>query len=137
LTIHLVGLTDIDRAWPLIAPGMAKAIIRSHAINSVGKLFKDCRCGAKLLYIFENDGRAEASMIVDVDGDLMKVIAFARIEGAPRRLKEWMHEFVEHDWKGKLGVTRMRTEGRCGWERAVPGIRPIRTLYELVFEDTK
>lgn len=130
--IHLVQLWRIDDVWPLVAPGMEKAIQRSYSDRSVGELFTDCRCGAKLLYVFVNEDRAEASMIVDIVGDLMRVIAFARIDGAPLRLKAWMEEFVTHDWS-PLGVKRMRTDGRLGWEKVVPGIRVIRQVYELEF----
>ena len=129
--IHLIPLHQIDAVWPLVAPGMAKAAIRAHSNRSVAELFVDCRCGTKLLYIIEHDGRAEAALIARVVGDLMIWVAICKIEGAPARIREWMRDLVDYDWRGKLGVTRIHGDGRIGFVRVTPRVKVIRQVYEL------
>lgn len=128
-----VPVLEVDRIWPRVAPGFAKAIRRSTGDMNLAWLHQQCRTGGLLL-------------LVAFDGDVLKGAFALRPEqtktGTRTRIVEmwgddfgrWLDEattavldFGKRSWGGEAVVW----EGQRAHQRFVPRARLIRRIYEV------
>lgn len=133
--IHLVPVSEVDRAWMPIAEGMKEACRRGGDDLTVAELFRQCRVGLSLLFIAWVDDEIKAGLVcrTEVWGgkQVLRILALTGWE-----MDQWLPALTEYrEWPLALDVKAVVFEGREGWRRALKNVRVIRTVYEVELAD--
>jgi hypothetical protein len=126
--------TDVAAAWPLLAEWIELGCSRLSGELTPEWIHHLATEG--LAWIFEvrgGDGKPQGVLVMEVrdwpSGERVAQILLL----AGRDMHRWLHflEDIEIHVK-QHGISRIRFEGRFGWERALRAYKPVRTVMEKV-----
>lgn len=127
--IRLCPVTDIDRVWPLLLDGMVEACRRFGDDISAWHLLQWCRRSDALLFCWFADEDIKAGIVVRPEQwgkeQVLRVLALTGHD-----MDEWApHLGTCKEWQKFVGDMPIIFEGRPGWQRVLPGVRVLRTVY--------
>jgi hypothetical protein len=130
--IEVVSPALVDRVWPQIREGMAKACEKGGNQVSEAWLHVSCRRGDMYLALLHEGGDMEpvalAAVLQEQQWLNRQVLYVLAITG--HDTQEHLAEMLE--WSGKTfpGCKTVVFEGRDGWS-ALPGVRMLRRTFEM------
>lgn len=109
-------------------PGFQRALERYGEDISVVHILTWLRSSAAFLFVTEG---VKCGVVVRAEQwGPERVLRILAITG--HDIEEWLPGLVRSDeWKAYLGDMPIVFEGRKGWERVIPNVKVIRTLYRL------
>lgn len=133
--IHLVPVSEVDRAWMPIAEGMKEACRRGGDDLTVADLFRQCRTGHALFFVAFVADEIKAGLVCRPEmwggKQVLRILALTGWD-----MDQWLPALTEYrEWPLALDVKAVVFEGREGWKRVLKNVRVIRTVYEVELAD--
>lgn len=134
LQVGFYQYTDVAAAWPALAEWIELGCSRLSG-ELTPDWIRDLAIKG-LAWIFEvrgADGKPQGVLVLEVrdwpSGERVAQILLL----AGKDMYRWLHFLDDIEQFVKLnGISRIRFEGRFGWERALKDYRPVRTVMEKV-----
>lgn len=133
---HMLAVppAEVDRVWHLVAPILARAILRTRKIT-LEDAHELCTVGACQLWVVwfpqeGEDGEALGALMTDIQAypsgwRVARIFVLAGEEFA-----RWSHLLIDIEaWAVAEGCQALEMIGRKGWGRVFPEYRPIEYVY--------
>ena len=134
LSVSILLRGDVAAAWPSLADWIELGCSRLSG-ELTPEFIRDLATKG-LAWIFEvrgSDGKPQGVLVLEVrdwpNGERVAQILLL----AGHDMHRWLHFLGDIEaFVKKHGISRIRFEGRFGWERALKDYRPVRTVMEKV-----
>jgi hypothetical protein len=127
MNVVLVQVFIIDQIWPKVAAGFEDAIQRTGGDVALGDLWTQARSGRAFLFVARDDEIRGASLWrfeTWASGPKFRCLALYG-----ENMADWFAD-MERAVRAAAGTARLVTEGRRGWQKVLPNVKELRTLYE-------
>lgn len=132
LLIEVVPLELIDELWPQFKPYLDKVVEVAHGEVLIDEVYKRLQSGEEVIVgVFDGATVVGCCVLgISVFETGKKVLQMPYCGG--QNMKDWIaegFELVKQIAKGQ-DCTHIRGCGRAGWDRVLPDLVKIRTVYE-------
>jgi hypothetical protein len=127
--ISLIAQPFIDLVFPKVAGWLDKALGK-HSNMTVTRLYEMCRTGGGLLFV-DVPEEPQNALVCQFDEHRGKRVLVVLAMGG-KGGQNWNKLFDEVcSWAKAFGASEVIFEGRFGWQRVLPKVKPVKQTYVM------
>lgn len=124
-----VPVLEVDRIWPRVVPGFAKAARRTGGDMSLGWLYQQARTGGLALLLLDDGDGLKGALLVRPDKEALRIVAMWG-DGFEHWQDDFFNALAEYG-RARFATQTIRFEGSPGYQRLIRRARVTRCIYEV------
>lgn len=130
MSVFCLGADDIDNHWSDIAPHLYR--LQRRGFIDTDEVREDLKAARKQLWGYEDGGRIIGIAITRITkGRVCELYGAVGTQTQPGQIQA-VHAEIEQ-WAKSINCTKLRLQGRHGWQRALKGYAQVGVILEKEF----